>query len=140
MENINYGTPQNNGNANNSSNLAFGVASTTLGVMSLLMLCVPWLATILAAAGLACGIIAWVRIKRDGGQLILPVIGTIVSGIVLLVSVAIAVMFHLTINELDQRYDEMDSVFRNMRDSLQQWDSQFDYPNLPEADSTFFIE
>ena len=139
MDNINYGTPQSN-NANNNGTLAFGVASTTLGVMSLLTLCIPWLALILAAAGLACGIIAWVRTKREGGQLILPVIGTISSSIVLIVSAAMVVMFHVAINELDQKYEEMDSVFRNMRDSLNQWDSHFDYENLPEADSTFFID
>ena len=135
MENNNiYGTPQSN------DGQALGIASITLGVMSLFTLCVPWLMLIIAAGGLVCGIISWQKTRQSGKPLTLPIIGYIVSGVAVIVAAVIVVTLHITMNRLDQKYQEMDSIYSNMRDSLMQWDTQLDYENLPEPDSTFFID
>ncbi|MCR5454437.1 MAG: hypothetical protein K6F33_05565 [Bacteroidales bacterium] len=133
------GTPQSNNSSSNSQ--AFGVASTTLSVMSLFMLCVPWLSLVLAAAGLTCGIIAWIQIKKIGGAVTpLPIIGTIISSVTLIISLVIVISLYFAINELNVKYQEFDSTYQQMRDSLYQWNSQLDYEDLPEADSTLYID
>lgn len=135
--NNNYGTQNNNGQA-------LAIASTTLGVMSLGTFCVPWFTLVLAGAGLTCGIISWVKAKKTGSQITLPVIGSIVSGVAFLASAVLVIAYHIAFSKIDTQwgmeFDKMDSTYRSMYDSLQQWDSQYDYNNLPEADSTFFID
>jgi hypothetical protein len=143
----NYGMPpynsSNNTNFNNSNNTNFvlAVVSATLGIMSLLFtVCVPWLTCLIAAGGVTCGIISWVNTKREGGQLALPIVGTIISGVSLIVATIIVIAFHIAISKLEQNYDEIDQQMRNMRDSLQQWDTLYFPGELSEPDSTFFID
>lgn len=138
----NYGMQPNN-NLNNSNNTTFviAVASVTLGIMSLLFtVCIPWLTCLIAAGGVACGIISWVRSKHEGGQVALPMVGTIISGVSLIVATIIVIAFHVAISKLEQNYNEMDQMMRNMRDSLQQWDTLYFPGELSEPDSTFFIQ
>lgn len=139
----NYGMPPYNSNLNNSNNTNFVIAvvSVTLGIMSLIFtVCVPWLTCLIAAGGVACGIISWTKSKREGGQLALPIVGTVISGVSLIVAIIIVIAFHIAINKLEQNYNEMDQMMRNMRDSLQQWDTLYFPGELSEPDSTFFIQ
>ncbi|MBR4325796.1 MAG: hypothetical protein IKP73_09760 [Bacteroidales bacterium] len=129
-----------NNNNNNNTNLVLGILSAVFGALSLFIFCIPWLTLILAAAGLACGIIALIRIKKEGGQLTLPIIGTAISGVAFIVATVMVVTFHITINELDNRFEEMEGLYNIIRDSIDQWDSNFDNQTLPEPDSTFYIE
>ena len=80
-----------NNNNNNNTNLVLGILSAVFGALSLFIFCIPWLTLILAAAGLACGIIALIRIKKEGGQLTLPIIGTAISGVAFIVATVMVV-------------------------------------------------
>ena len=138
----NYGMQPNN-NLNNSNNTTFviAVASVTLGIMSLLFtVCIPWLTCLIAMGGVACGIISWVRTKKEGGQVALPMVGTIISGVSLIVATIIVIAFHVAISKLEQNYTEMDQMMRNMRDSLNQWDTLYFPGEFYEPDSTLFIQ
>ena len=137
----NYGTQTPNNGSNNDTIIILSVTAITLGLVSLLFtLCVPWLTWLLSAIGLSCGIIAWVQSKQQGKPLVLPVIGTIISGVTLIVATIIAITYHVAFAKLQQNYDEMEQQYKNMRDSLQQWDTIYFPDELPEPDSTFFIE
>lgn len=135
--NGNYGTPPNAPNSSNNPGFTLGLVSTILGILSLCTFCVPWLTLIIAIAGLTCGIISWKTTKKAPGAMTLPIIGTVVSGVAVAVSTVLVVLFHLALHEISKQYEE----FENMQDSLSRWDSQFNnFDNLPEADSTFFID
>ena len=141
----NYGTQQpNNGNSNFSNsdtNFVLGIAAILIGLASMLFtLCVPWLTWLIAAVGVACGIIGWRNQKKEGKPAPLQIIGTIISGISLLVATAIIIAFHITINKLEQNFNEMDSMLNKMRDSIQGWDTLSWPTEFQEPDSTFFID
>lgn len=138
----NHGTQTpNNGSNSNDTIIILGVTAITLGLVSLLFtLCVPWLTWLLSAIGLACGIIAWVQSKQQGKPLVLPIVGTIISGVTLTVATITVITYHIAFAKLQQNYEEMEQQYRNMRDSLQQWDTLYFPDGLPEPDSTFFIE
>lgn len=136
MDYNSHGTQQDN----SGNNILLGVASTTLGVMSLLFtLCVPWLTCVFAAAGLACGIISCVRTNKEGGQLTLPIIGTIVSGISLVVATLLTIAFYTAISTLNTNYNDIDQKIKNMQDSLQQWDTLYFPEYYSEPDSAYFM-
>jgi len=141
----NYGMQQqNNGNSNFSTtdtNFGLGIAAIMIGLASLLFtLCLPWLTWLLAAVGVACGVIAWNNQKKEGKPATLQIIGTIVSGISLIVATVIAIVFHIAINRLEQTYNEMDSMLNNMHDFGQQWDTITWPAEFQEPDSTFYID
>ncbi len=140
MDNITHDTPQQtprNGNG-------FAVASITLGIISFATMCVPWLMLVLALTGTTFGIISWVKATRTSTPPTLPIIGTIASGVATIVALIITTTFYLALDSINAQWGEefsrMDSMFNSMRDSIDIWDNQFDYDQLPEADSTFFIK
>lgn len=65
-----------------------GVAALVVGVVVLLLAFLPALGTLLALGGVALGVVAMVTARRAQTPTGLPVIGTILSGVAVLVSLA----------------------------------------------------
>ncbi len=125
----------------NSSDIrTLGIVSMVSGLVSLTLLCILPAAAILSATGLACGIIALVKIKKAGdGDRVIPIVGVVSSGLSLMASLfmffgVFAMMSYLQ-NKAEDMMLEQDSLFWQM-DSL----NRINLEMLGEPDSTFYID
>lgn len=132
-----------NGNGNNMPQLStikgFSITSLIAGILSLPTFCFPPLTLILAGIGLTFGILALVKIKNCGyGEKTMAVIGTILSGIMVIAGLFMLFGIYLAMNVAEQVVKEnlggLDSLMM-MMDSLNNG-----MELLSEPDSTMLIE
>lgn len=129
-----YGTQQSNRDNSSNSNLDIILSwvSIALGGLSR----VVWLTELkvfFAFAGIICGIIALKKVKKEGGSIILPICGILISSLMLF-SAGLYFLRSEIINNYDNFSQQFDSIYHNMRDSMETWNSKIHYSDTIQTE------
>lgn len=116
------------------------IAAIVCSVLGLIGVCVPIVPLSLGVIGLILSILALVKAKRlKYPNMILPIAGCASSAITFVVGLVLCISAIMVASQLKNGYNEWqqeEERILNTFDSLRQNYHQ----NLPEADSTFYIE